>query len=100
VIIHSILDWVRCILAICDLLAHPHSSISEVQIGFLIFLYRSTLLPSDVGDFLSMAQYKSFTFRSTSLLFWAVCCAHVSLEFKCRARYFAVGDCGITVLFM
>jgi hypothetical protein len=26
VIIRSILDWLRCILAICDLLAHPHSS--------------------------------------------------------------------------
>jgi hypothetical protein len=27
VIIRSILDWLHCILAICDLLAHPHNSI-------------------------------------------------------------------------
>jgi hypothetical protein len=27
-------------------------------------LYRSTLLSSDVGDFLPMIRYKSFTFRS------------------------------------
>jgi hypothetical protein len=27
VIIRSILDWLLCILAICDLLAHPHISI-------------------------------------------------------------------------
>jgi hypothetical protein len=25
VIIRSILDWLRCIMAICDLLAHPHN---------------------------------------------------------------------------
>jgi hypothetical protein len=30
----------------------------------MIVLYRSTLLPSDAGDFLSMIQYMSFTFRS------------------------------------
>jgi hypothetical protein len=27
VIIRSIWDWLRCILAICDFLAHPHNSI-------------------------------------------------------------------------
>jgi hypothetical protein len=47
-----------------------------------------------------MIQYKSFTFRSVCFLFLSMCCVHISLEFKCRPRYFAVGDCGITVLFM
>jgi hypothetical protein len=69
VIIGSILDWLRCSLAICDLLAHPHSSIPQVQIGFMIVLYRSTLLSSDVGDFLPTIRYKSFTFRSICFLF-------------------------------
>jgi hypothetical protein len=53
-IIRSILDWLRCILAICDLLAHPHSSIPLVQISFMIVLYRSTLLYMDAGDFLRL----------------------------------------------
>jgi hypothetical protein len=66
----------------------------------MIVLYRSTLLSSDAGDFLPMTQYKSFTFRSICFLFLAKCSAHVSRESKCRPRYFAVGDCGITVLCM
>jgi hypothetical protein len=37
----------------------------------MIVLYRITLLSSDAGDFLPMAQYKSFTFRSNLIsLFW------------------------------
>jgi hypothetical protein len=43
-------------LAICDLLAHPHSSIPQVQIGFMIVLYRSTSLSRDAGDFLLMSE--------------------------------------------
>jgi hypothetical protein len=66
----------------------------------MIVLYRSILLSSDAGDFLPMTQYKSFTFRSICFLFLAKCCARVRLESKCRPRYFAVGDCGITVLYM
>jgi hypothetical protein len=42
----------------------------------------------------------SFTFRSVCFLFLSICCVHISLESKCKPRYFAVGDCGITVLFM
>jgi hypothetical protein len=96
VTIHSILDWLRCILAICDLLPHPHNSILQVQIDFMTVLYRSILLSSNVGDFLQMIQYKTFTFRSICFFFffWSVCCVHVSLESKCRPRYFAVGDRG------
>jgi hypothetical protein len=100
VIIHSILDWLHCILAICNLLAHHHNLIPWVQIDFMIVLYRSTLLFSDTGDFLPITQYKCFTFRSVGFLFLAKCSFHISLESKCRPRYFAVGDCGITVLFM
>jgi hypothetical protein len=66
----------------------------------MIVLYWSTLLSSDVGDFLPMTQNKAFTFRSICFLFLAKCCAHVSLESKCRPRYFAVGDCGITVKYV
>jgi hypothetical protein len=74
----------------------------------MIVLYRSTLLSRGAGDFLPMTQYKCFTFRSICFLFFflsfffffAICYGHVSLESKCRPRYFAVGDCGITVLFM
>jgi hypothetical protein len=65
----------------------------------MIALYRSTLLSSDEGDF--------FRWPNISLLlyvylfyFLTIYCAHVSLESKCRPRYSAVGDCGITVLFM
>jgi hypothetical protein len=36
----------------------------------MIVLCRSTLLSSDVGDFLPMTQYTSFTFRSICFLFW------------------------------
>jgi hypothetical protein len=32
--------------------------------------------------------------------FLSICCVQVCLEFKCRPRYFAVNDCGVTVLFM
>jgi hypothetical protein len=99
VIIRSILDSLFCILAICDLLAHLYNSIPSVQTGFMIVLYRSTF-SRDAGDFLPVTQYKSFTFRSICCLFLAICCAHVSLESKCRPMYFTVGDCGITVLFM
>jgi hypothetical protein len=35
----------------------------------MIVFYRSTLLSGDVGDFLSMIQYKPFTFRSSCFLF-------------------------------
>jgi hypothetical protein len=38
----------------------------------MIVLYRSTLLSSDVGDFIPMMQYKSFTFRSSCFLLYAV----------------------------
>jgi hypothetical protein len=64
----------------------------------MIVLYRSTLLSSDTGDVLPMIQYKSLTFRS--ICFLSICCVHVSLKSQCRPRYFAVGDCGIAVLFM
>jgi hypothetical protein len=60
VVIRNILDWLHCILAICNVLAHPHSSIPKVQIGFMIVLYRSTLLSSNAGDFLLMTQYKFY----------------------------------------
>jgi hypothetical protein len=65
-------------------------------------LVQNTLLSSDAGDFLPMIQYKYFTFRSifSFFFFLAKCCAHVSLESKCRPRYFTGGDCGVTVLFM
>jgi hypothetical protein len=66
----------------------------------MIFLYRSILLYSDSGVSIPMAQYKYISFRSICFLFLAECCAHVSLESKCRPRYFAVSDGGITVLFM
>jgi hypothetical protein len=69
VTIRSILGWLLCILAICDLLAHPYNSIPLVQIGFMIVLYRSILLSSDAGDFLRMIQCKSFTFWSTVFVF-------------------------------
>jgi hypothetical protein len=54
----SILDWLRCIIAVLDLLAQPHSSIPYVQIGLIIVLYESTLLSSDMVDLCPMIQCK------------------------------------------
>jgi hypothetical protein len=68
-VILSILDWLRCIIAMLDLLAQPHSSIPYVQIGLLIVLYKSTLLSGDMMDLCLMIQYKSFTFKSI-YFFW------------------------------
>jgi phosphatidylserine synthase len=98
-VILSILDWLRCIIGVLNLLAKPHSSIPYVHIGLIIVLYKSTLLSSDMMDLYPMIQYKSFTFKSICFLFLAICCCHVSLESKWIPRYLTVDDCGSAVLF-
>jgi hypothetical protein len=55
VIIRSILDWLRCILAICDFIAHPHNSIPLVGIGSnyrileLIYFFYGRYLVTDIN---------------------------------------------------
>jgi hypothetical protein len=63
VIILSILDWLRCIIVMLDLLEQAHSSIPYVQIGLIMVLYKSTLLSSDMMDLCPIIQYMSFTFK-------------------------------------
>jgi hypothetical protein len=58
------------------------------------------LLSSDVVDCRPIIQYRSFTFRSIRFLFLTLCCLQVSLESKCRPRYFAVDDCGMRALLL
>jgi hypothetical protein len=103
VIILSILDWLRCIIAMLDFLAQPHSSIPYVQIGLIMVLYKSTLLSSDMMDLCPMIQYKSFTFNLFSFFrffFLVICCFHVSQESKWNPIYLTVDDFGSAVLFI
>jgi hypothetical protein len=70
VIILGILDWLRCIIVMLDLLAQSHSWMPYVQTDLIIVLYKSTLLSSDMVDLCLMIQYKSFTFKSICFLFF------------------------------
>jgi hypothetical protein len=56
----SILDWHRCMTAILDLEAQPHSSMSYVHICVIMDLYSRSLLSIDRLDFLPSNQQYQF----------------------------------------
>jgi len=51
-----ILDRHLCRMAILELLAQPHSSMSYVHMGFIATLYTMSLFSRDNGDFLPKNQ--------------------------------------------
>jgi hypothetical protein len=90
-----------CIIAMLDLLEHPHNSRPYVQIAMIIVLKIKILFATNGFDFLPINQFNYLMVRSTYFRFLIMCCFHVILLSIVIPRYFnsVFGGIGILLIY-
>jgi hypothetical protein len=83
----NVLDWNVWRIFVLEGLLHPHSSIPQVQTGFIIALYMVILFPRDSCDFLFISQFIFLTLSSNCLLLAFICICHVIFLSRWSPRY-------------
>jgi hypothetical protein len=86
--VRSTFDWSFWIILVFDGLAHAHSWIPYVQIGFNVHLYIKVLFSRESLDFHSKSHDICRTFKLSCWRFALMCLCQVSFWSRYRPRYF------------